>query len=280
MLILGDFNRLTVARTVDFGIYLESEDGDVLMPGKYVPEGTKPGDEIYAFVYRDSEDRIIATTLIPKVKVNEFAVLEVVDENNHGSFLDWGLEKDLFVPYSHQKDRMIPGDFHPVYVYLDDTTDRLLATAKIGRFIENDNIELKEGDKASLLVIGKTDLGYKVIIDNKYLGMLYQNEVFKDIQLGDRTEGYIKKIRPDNKIDVSLQKAGYDEVLDAKEIVLDALEQNNNSLPLSDKSDPEEIKKLLGMSKKTFKKAIGGLYKDGVIEITSDSVVLKANSKK
>ncbi|RYG11717.1 MAG: GntR family transcriptional regulator, partial [Chitinophagaceae bacterium] len=177
MLILGDFNRLTVARIVDFGIYLESEDGDVLMPGKYVPEGTKPGDEINAFVYRDSEDRIIATTLTPKVKVNEFAVLEVVDENNHGSFLDMGLEKDLFVPYSHQKDRMAPGDWHPVFVYADEITDRLVATAKIGKYIKNHNIQVQEGDPVTLLVISETDLGYKVIIDNKYLGMLYANEI-------------------------------------------------------------------------------------------------------
>ena len=274
MLQIGDFNRLKVAREVDFGIYLESEDGDLLMPGKYVPEGTKPGDIIDAFVYRDSEDRLIATTLVPKVKVNEFAVLQVIDESQHGSFLDWGLEKDLFVPYTQQKDRMATGDWHPIYVYLDDTTDRLVATAKLGRFLKNEQIQLKEGDKVNLLVINQTDLGYKVIIDNRYIGILYANEVFRPVVIGEKTTGFIKKIRPDNKIDVSLQQTGYDEVLTAREKVLEELHNNNGTLALSDNSDPEEIKKQLGLSKKLFKKAIGGLYREGLVELLPEQTVL------
>ena len=212
------------------------------------------------------------------MQVNEFGVLKVVDENKHGSFLDWGLEKDLFVPYNQQKDRMQPGHYHPVYVYLDDTTDRLVATAKIGRFIENEHIDLTEGQPVSLLVISETELGYKVIIENRYLGILYRNEIFRPLQIGDRTNGFIKKIRPDNKIDVSLQKAGYDEVLAAKDLILQKLKDNNFELPLSDESQPEVIVHQLGMSKKTFKKAIGGLYKDGLIELFPGKIVYKQHT--
>ena len=274
MVALGDFNELEVAREVDFGVYLDSEDGEILLPGKYVPPGTRPGDTVRVFVYRDSEDRMIATTLTPKARVGEFAALEVKQTNAFGAFLDWGLEKDLFVPFQNQRDKMQAGRNYLVYVYLDDPSDRIVATTKISKYLSNDRLTVQEGDEVELLVAEETDLGFKVIINRRHLGVLYHNEIFQPLGIGQQLTGYVKKIREDQKIDVTLRKAGYDEVKEAARTVLLRLRQAGGVLPLSDSSTPDEVQQHLQMSKKTFKRAIGSLYKRGEIDLLPDHIRL------
>ncbi|WP_299819579.1 S1-like domain-containing RNA-binding protein [uncultured Pontibacter sp.] len=277
MVALGDYNELEIAREVDFGVYLTSEDGDILLPMKYIPEGARVGDKIRVFIYRDSEDRMIATNLTPYATVGQFACLTCTDVTPFGAFLDWGLEKDLLVPLNNQKNKMQVGKKYCVYLYLDDASDRVVATSKLGKFLQNENVELTEGEEVQLLVASFTDLGIKVIINNAYMGMLYRNEVFKDLRIGDTATGYITHIRSDNKIDVSLRKPGTSlkaESDEASEKIMRLLRQGSGWLPISDSSTPEDIYKLLGMSKKTFKRAIGGLYKAGAITISEDSIRL------
>lgn len=277
MVELGDYNELEIAREVDFGVYLTSEDGDILLPTKYIPEGARVGDTVRVFVYRDSEDRIIATNLIPHATVGEFACLTCNDVSPFGAFLDWGLEKDLLVPLNNQKNKMQVGKKYCVYLYLDEASDRVVATSKLGKYLQNENIQLTEGEEVQLLVAGYTDLGTKVIINNAYMGMLYKSETFKDLRIGDKTTGYIKLIRPDNKIDVTLRKPGATQKTESDEAsdkIMRLLEQGSGWLPLSDNSTPEEIYQALGMSKKTFKRAIGGLYKAGKITLSEDSIRL------
>ena len=276
MVAIGDYNDLEIIKQVDFGVYLDSDDGEILLPAKYLPAQYQLGDRIRVFVYRDSEDRIIATTLEPKAKVGDFAALPVKDATNYGAFLDWGLEKDLFVPFSNQRDKMQPGRTYLVYLYLDENSDRIVATAKYEKYLRQDSPQLSEGQEVDLLVAGFSDLGIKVIINNQYLGMLYKNEVFRPLSVGEKTRGYIRKIREDHKIDVSLQKAGYEEVSDAADLVLDKLKAAGGKLALSDKSSPEEIYAALGMSKKTFKKAIGSLYREGKITLSEASIQVQA----
>lgn len=278
MVELGNYNELEIAREVDFGMYLTSEDGDILLPNKYIPEGASVGDFVRVFVYRDSEDRIIATNLTPYATVGEFACLTCKDTSSFGAFLDWGLEKDLLVPLNNQKDKMQVGRKYCVYLYLDEASDRVVATSKLGKYLHNEDIQLEEGEEVQLLVAGFTDIGIKVIINNAYMGILYKNEVFQDLHLGDKTTGYIKTIRPDNKIDVTLRQPGAtikSESEDAADKILRLLQQGNGWLPLSDSSTPEDIYKVLGMSKKTFKRAIGGLYKAGKINLEEGSIRLK-----
>ncbi|ARS36398.1 CvfB family protein [Pontibacter actiniarum] len=278
MVDLGNYNELEIAREVDFGVYLTSDDGDILLPGKYLPEGAKVGDKLRVFVYRDSEDRMIATTLEPYATINEFACLTCTDETPFGAFLDWGLEKDLLVPLNNQKNKMQVGRKYCVYVYLDESSDRVVATSKLGKYLHNEDIKLSEGDEVQLLVAGLTDIGMKVIINGEYMGILYKNEVFQDLRIGDKTTGYIKLIRPDNKIDVTLRKPGInqkEEKDEAADKIMRSLEQGSGWMPLSDSSSPEDIYQTLGMSKKTFKRAIGSLYKAGKISIEPDSIRLK-----
>ncbi len=279
MVDLGNYNELEIAREVDFGYYLTSEDGDILLPNKYIPEGAQIGDFVRVFVYRDSEDRVIATNLTPHATVREFACLTCTDTAPFGAFLDWGLEKDLLVPLHNQKNKMKTGQKYCVYIYLDETSDRVVATTKLGKYLQNEQqIDVKENDEVQLLVANITDIGFKVIINNKYMGILYKNEVFQDLQIGDKPTGYIKAVRPDTKIDVTLRKPGADmlsESSEAGERILNMLQRGSGWLPLSDSSTPEDIYKLLGMSKKTFKRAIGGLYRAGKIELTDDNIRLK-----
>ncbi|PTX12272.1 hypothetical protein C8N40_11470 [Pontibacter mucosus] len=278
MVDLGNYNELVIAREVDFGVYLTSEDGDILLPGKYVPEGAKVGDKLRVFVYRDSEDRMIATTLQPHATVGEFACLTCTDVTPFGAFLDWGLEKDLLVPLHNQKNKMQVGRKYCVYIYLDETSDRVVATSKLGKYLHNEDIRLSEGEEVQLLVAGLTDIGLKVLINSEYMGILYKNEVFQDLRIGDKTTGYIKLIRPDNKIDVTLRKPGVnqkEEKDEAADKILRLLQQGSGWLPISDNSTPEDIYQTLGMSKKTFKRAIGGLYKAGQITIEPDSIRLR-----
>jgi len=275
MVAIGDYNELEIVKQVDFGVYLDSDDGEILLPTKYLPADYRVGDILNVFIYRDSEDRIIATTLKPKAKVGEFAALEVKQTNKYGAFLDWGLEKDLFVPFNNQRDAMQPGRKYVVYVYLDENSDRLVGTAKYEKYLKKEADELTEGQEVDLLVAGFTDLGIKVIINNQYLGILYNNEVFRQLTTGEKTRGYIKKIREDQKIDVSLQKTGFAEVTDASDVVLRKLRNNGGRINLSDNSTPDDIYAALGMSKKTFKKAIGTLYRAQKITLHEDYILLK-----
>ncbi|MBC5775507.1 GntR family transcriptional regulator [Pontibacter sp. KCTC 32443] len=278
MVDLGNYNELEIAREVDFGVYLTSEDGDILLPRKYIPEGAKVGDFVRVFVYRDSEDRVIATNLKPYATVGEFAGLLCKDTSGFGAFMDWGLEKDLLVPLNNQKDKMVPGRRYCVYIYLDDASDRIVGTSKINKFLNTDISQLKEGEQVNLLIADYTDLGYNVIINNEYKGLLYRNEVFKDLEIGDKVPGYIKTIRPDDKVDVTLRKPDADTFSEMDETaarVMQLLEEQGGTLNLSDKSDPEDIYTIVGVSKKMFKRAIGSLYKEGKIQLFDDYIKLR-----
>lgn len=274
MLHIGRYNELTVNRRVDFGLYLKGGEVEVLLPNKYVPEGTKEGDVLNVFVYTDSEDRPIATTLKPYATVGEFAYMKVKAVNNIGAFLDWGLEKDLFVPFKEQERKMEEGRSYIVFLYLDLNSDRVTASAKINRFIEKEEVELMEGDVCDLLIANRTDLGYNAIINNRYIGVIYQNEIFQPIGTGDRVKGFVKRIREDNKIDLTLQKSGGALVDDSRSRILKALKDNNGFLPLTDNSSPEEISRILMISKKAFKKTIGNMYKNRLIDIVDGGIKL------
>ena len=271
---IGHFNTLTIDRQTKVGLFLTDGKDDVLLPLKYVPENFAIGDEIEVFVYLDHEERPVATTLEPYIQVGQFALLRVNYINNFGAFLDWGLEKDLFVPFKEQARPMEKGKRYLVYAYIDDKTNRLVASSRSNRFLSNDTIDLNVGDEVDLIVSHITDLGINVIINDRYKGLLYKNEVYENIRLGDYIKGYIKNIRPDKKIDVSLQKSGYENIEANAQKILDELRAGRGFLRLNDNSDPEDIKALLQMSKKTFKKAIGTLYKDKFIEIKEDGIYL------
>ena len=275
MITIGKNNTLEVLRQVDFGFYLgDDEDNDVLIPQKYVPEDLKVGDNIDVFIYKDSEDRIIATTLDPYARTDEFAYLEVKDVNSTGAFLDWGLEKDLLVPYREQSGNVQVGHWIFVYVYFDPRTERIAASMKSTEFVEKEEIELEEKQEVDLLIGRKTDIGFNVIINHLYEGLIYDNEIFKKVSPGDKTKGFIKKLRFDKKIDVILEKEGYESVEPNTQVILENLKFNGGFLGLNDKSDPDAIKEQLGMSKKTFKKAIGGLYREKAIRIEDDGIHL------
>ncbi len=271
----GKVNVLTASRSTQNGVYLVDQEGaEVLLPNKYVPNGFKKDDSISVFIYKDSEDRIIATTLEPSIKLGEFAMLEVLAVNTIGAFMDWGLEKDLLVPYSEQTGKMHKGRLYPVYLYLDDKTDRLVGTTKVDRYLERDDITVERGDKVDLLICDTTDLGINVIINNIHRGLLYDNELFQAVIPGERITGYIKNVRPDKKIDVSLQKIGYGAVKPGSVKIMEALKENNGYLNLTDKSDPVVIQAKLEMSKKMFKKSVGMLYKKKVIRLEDDGIYL------
>lgn len=275
MINTGKYNHLRISRRTTHGAYLFDDEGnEVLLPNKYIPEDCKDGDTIEVFVYKDSEDRIVATTLKPKAVLGDFAFLKVKTVTQHGAFLDWGLEKDLFVHRNEQKSEMRQGQAYIVYLYLDEFTQRIAATEKIGKYIQNQDLDVDVGDEVNILVFSKTELGFNVIINNRFKGLLYNNEIFRDIQVGDRLSAWVKNIREDDKIDVSLQKQGVENIEINARRVLEVLKQNNGMLELSDNSDPQKIYSLLGMSKKTFKKAIGSLYKWHLIEIGKDNISL------
>lgn len=244
------------------------------MPQKYVPDQTQVGDFLDVFIYRDSEDRLIATNLQPKACVDDLAYLQVVDTNRFGVFLDWGLEKDLFVPFSEQNTKMERGQWYVVKVILDDRTDRIIASARIEKFLKHIPEGLSENQEVNLLPFEQTDLGIKSVVNDQFLGMLYHNEIFKPVRLGEPIKGYVKKLRSDYKIDLSLQKTGYEEVLDSKEVLWEKLKSKQGFLALTDKSEPEEIYAQLQMSKKNFKKAVGGLFRERRISIQPDGIHL------
>ena len=274
MLDIGAFNRLDVKKISSTGATLASDAGDILLPRKYVPAGTMAGDAVDVFVYRDSKDRLIATTRTPKVRVGEFAVLEVRDMAPVGAFLDWGLEKDLLVPFSEQPVPMKKGERHLVRVYLDNS-GRIAASARIEKFLETADIPLKAGDEVDLMIYALTGLGAKVIINGRCAGLLFKSELYGKPAPGARFKGYIGKVRDDGKIDVTLKKRGHQGMEGSKERVLKTLAATGGFLPLGDKSPPDLIGEVLKMSKKTFKKAVGSLYKEGFIELTEQGIKLR-----
>jgi len=275
---IGKMNKLRVVKHVDFGIYLDGfEFGEILMPTRYVPIGCKDEDIIDAFIYLDSEDRIIATTEKPYAMVGDFALLKAVSVNRFGAFLNWGLPKDLLVPFVEQNQKMEEGKQYVVYVYLDDETNRIVASARVEDFLDKTPPEFTEGQEVDLLVYTQTDLGYKAIINRTHTGVIYSNQVFKNIHRGTDIKGYIKKVRPDQKIDLMLDKPGYDKVGDISSQIMDKLKEHNGFIALVDKSPAEDIYKMFGVSKKAFKMAIGGLYKARLITIEGGGIRMVGN---
>ncbi len=277
MLNIGQHNTLTILRDTKVGLFLGNgnEVDDVLLPNKYVPKVFEIGEEIAVFVYLDHEERPVATTLVPYIFLNEFALLRVNFTNQVGAFMDWGMEKDILVPFKEQARPMEKGKRYLVYLYLDEKTNRLVASSKTNQFLDNENITVENGDEVDLIISHITDIGINVIINQKHKGLVYNDEVYDDaIRTGDRMIGYIKNVREDGKIDVSLQKLGYQNVEPNAELILDELRASKGFLRLSDNSSPEDIKTVLKMSKKTFKKAIGLLYKEKLIEIKDDGIYL------
>ena len=273
---IGTYNQLKVLRDTSVGLFLGDDTGkEVLLPNKYVPAHAKVGKVIEVFVYTDSEDRPIATTLKPLVQLGEFACLRVKDVSKVGAFLDWGLEKDLLVPFREQKDKMKLGKSYIVYLRMDEVTERLVATAKLHKIFDKDVSELEEGMEVDLLIGEGTDIGIEVIINHRYRGMLYRNEIFQDVMFGDQGRGYIKHIREDGKVDVSLRKTGMDNLEDGAQKIMTELKANDGFLPLHDKSDPEDIQFQLEMSKKNFKRSLGTLYKKKLVVLEKDGVRLR-----
>lgn len=272
---LGQYNRLEVIKELDFGLYLDGYDGEeILIPRVYVPEGTQIGDFLEVFIYRDSEDRLIATTLKPYATVGEFAYLKVKDVSKLGVFLDWGLMKDLLVPFGEQTHKMGLGRSYLVYIYVDEESERIVASAKLDKFLENDTSKFTEGQEVSLIPYEYTDLGIKALIDKRTIGVIYKSEVFQEVTLGEITKGFVKKIRTDTKIDLALVKQGYDRIDNVKSQIYDLLVSEEGFLPYTDKTDSEIIYRDLQMSKKDFKKAIGGLYRDGKVKLQNNGIYI------
>ncbi len=275
MLKIGNYNTLRVARAVDFGLYLETESGkEVLLPRRYVTDQMAIGDELKVFVYTDSEDRPIATTDIPYATVGEFAFLDVRDVNDYGAFLDWGIAgKDLLVPYSQQRSRMNRGGNYLVYIYLDHATMRVAATAKIERYLGNVLPSYKRGQRVEALVIEQTPIGYKVIVDNLHRGMIYENEIFENVEIGQTLPAFVKSVREDGKIDLSLSDKAVRRTASLSDKILEAIAAEG-SLTLTDKSSPDDIRARFACSKKDYKKALGHLYKEGKITISAEKISL------
>jgi predicted RNA-binding protein (virulence factor B family) len=274
MLCIGNYNQLKISRITASGAHLSSEAGEILLPGRLVPKGAEPGSLLNVFIYVDSEDRLTATTRKPLAVVGDFALLKVKDNVTVGTFLDWGLEKDLLLPFGEQTAPLRRGEEVLVRVYLH-ISDRVAASARLDKFLKPADGTLAEGDRVELLVYAFSDLGAKVVINNTFGGLLFKNELFINPTCGERLRGYVKKIREDGKIDVTLRTGGAQEAASDREMILDALKAHNGLLPLSDKSTPEAIAGLLRMSKKSFKKGIGGLYKEGLVDIAPEGIRLR-----
>ena len=275
MLHIGNFNQLKISRITATGAFLSSEAGEILLPGRLVPKGAEPGSMLNVFIYVDSEDRLTATTRKPRAVVGDFALLKVKDNVTVGTFLDWGLEKDLLLPFGEQTAPLRRGEEVLVRVYLH-SSDRVAASARLDKFLKPADGTLAEGDMVELLIYAFSDLGAKVVINNTFGGLLFRNELFGTPSCGDRLQGYVKKIREDGKIDVTLRMGGAREAATDREVILDALTSHQGLLPLSDRSSPEAIAGLLRMSKKSFKKGIGGLYKEGLVDMTPEGVRLRS----
>lgn len=271
---IGQYNTLQIVRDTKVGLFLSNGKEDVLLPNKYVPKEYEIGEEIIVFVYLDQEERPVATTLVPYILLNEFSWLRVNYVNQVGAFLDWGLEKDLFVPFKEQARPMEQGKRYLVYMYMDQKTNRLVASSKTNQFLDNESITVEEGEEVDLIISHITDVGINVIINEKHKGLAYPDEVYSNVKPGQRIIGYIKNIRSDGKIDVSFQKLGVEAIEPNANKILSELKASRGFLRLNDYSNPEDIKTVLQMSKKNFKKAIGALYKSKLIEIKDDGIYL------
>lgn len=275
MIEIGKYNTLKVVKSVSFGVYLDGGEGlEILLPLRYVPMDTKPGDEIEVFIYHDNEGRLIATTARPYAIVGEFQFMEVKDVNDAGAFLDWGIMKDLLVPFREQRIPMKEGKWYLVYVRLDPVTKRIMASSRVDKFLDNTPPLYEYNEEVNLLVTDQTDLGYKVIINNQHWGLLYYDEVFQRLERGERLKGYIKEVREDDKIDVSLRPLGYQKVEGIADTVLKTLRQKGGYIAVHDKSDPDLIYSLFHCSKKAFKQAIGSLYKQRLIKLEDKGIRL------
>lgn len=275
MIKIGQFNNLRIIKLVSFGVYLDGDDwGEILLPKKAVPQDVKVGDKVEVFIYFDSEDKIIATTLRPKAQVGSFAFLRVIDVNRYGAFLDWGLDKDLLAPRPEQQRPMEIGKSYIIYVK-QDNKGRIIASSKLDHILDKLSVHYKVGDEVDLLVAERTDLGTKVIINDRHWGLVHSDDIFQTLHYGKRTQGFIKNIRTDGKIDVALRKTGAESIYALADRILNELQKKGGFLPLHDKSAPEEIKRVFSESKKSFKSAIGHLYKNGKIDIESEGIRLK-----
>jgi predicted RNA-binding protein (virulence factor B family) len=274
MLAIGQYNDLRIIKKTDLGLILTDGEKEVLMPYNEVPKNAELGDNINVFVYMHKDNRLVATSKRPLACVGDFAYLTVVDGNEDGAYVNIGLDKDIYIPNREQKRPMFKGDKHVVYVFLDESNDRMLASSKLLNFVEEEDIDLEEGDEVSLLIVDRSDMGYNAIIDNKYIGLLYTNELFDILSPGDQRKGWIKKVRVGGKIDLSLQPMGYGHILDTKDSVLEELKESGGVINLGDKSAPEEIYERFKISKNAFKKVIGGLYKDRLITISDHEIRL------
>lgn len=272
---LGRYNQLEVVKEVDFGVYLDGgDDGEILLPARYVPEDCQPGDMLNVFIYLDNEERLVATTLTPYAQVGDFACLEVAWTNQYGAFLDWGLMKDLFVPFREQKNKMEKGERYVVHVHLDEDSYRIMASAKVERYLSSDMPPYHPGDGVEILVWQRTDLGYKVIVDNRFGGLIYATDVVRPLSTGTKTEAYVRQVRPDGKIDIVLQPNGPRKVDDFAEVLLDYIRQHDGFTTFQDKTPAEDIYATFGVSKKTFKKAVGDLYKKHLVTLEEGGIRL------
>lgn len=277
MIEVGNYNTMRVVKEVDFGLYLDGgeEFGEILLPTRYVPENVKPDDELEVFIYLDSEDRIIATTETPIATVGEFTFLQVAAVSKVGAFLDWGLPKDLLLPFREQRSKVKEGQVVLVYIYLDAESKRIVASAKIDKFLDNVPPDYEIGQEVQILISEKSELGYKCIIEETHAGMLYENEIFKKVFVGQSLKAFIKKIRSDDKIDISLQKSGYEAIDGISQKIMNYLIKSGGTMTITDKSSAEEIAQVFGISKKNFKKALGSLYKQKLINLAPGKVEMK-----
>lgn len=259
---LGRYNYLEIVKEVSFGLYLDGgDDGEILLPKRYVPEKWEIGDFIKVFIYLDMDERLVATTQQPLIQVGEFALLKTAWVNQHGAFMDWGLMKDLFVPFREQKSAMEVGKKYMVYAYIDSDSYRITATAKIEKYMSKDKPNYEKGVEVDVVVWQKSELGYRVIVDNEYYGMIYDNEIFENISIGEKRKGYVKNVREDNKIDITLSKSQRESSADFETVIMDFLKSNGGRISLGDKSSAEDIYSTFGVSKKVFKRTLGALYK-------------------
>lgn len=273
---VGKHQELIILRGVSVGLFLGDGAGEeVLLPDKYCPVKYELGAKMRVFVYRDHEERKVAVTTEPKILLHQFALLKVTDVSSVGAFMDWGMEKELFVPFKEQRRKLEPGRWYVVYLNLDKETDRLYASNRLDNFLDNDALTVEEGDEVDLLVAQKTELGFNVIVNNRHKGLVFDNEIFKPLNIGDRLKGFVKRIREDNKLDISIQPIGYRNAIDPNtELIYKRLVANNGHLAITDQSTPEEIYERFGISKKAFKKALGALYKQEKIELLPKGIKL------
>jgi len=275
MINIGEYNTLTILREKEPGLFLSDEEGDeVLLPNRYVPKEFKIWDKLEVFVYLDNDERLVAVTDRPYITKGDFALLRCNDVTSHGAFLDWGMVKELFCPFKEQAFKMKKGGWYLVHCYLDEETNRLVASSKTNHFLDNKELTVSQFEEVDLIVSHPSEIGMNVIVNKKHLGLIFNDDIFKDLSVGDRLKGIVKKIRPDNKLDIALGQIGYRNIEPNAETILNELEDNSGFLNLTDKSSPEDIKEALQMSKKSFKKAVGTLYKQRLITIEDDGIRL------